>query len=513
MYPPYVNPNPPMFVAQPPGLQMQQPTSYHRYEPEKFGYNSRKDSQDSGIYDSSNPSSRKTSNSSTVSAATISEEPGLEDVLEEGPFEEPDEELSAQLALQVEFYFSDANITKDKFLLKHVKRNKDGFVSLKLISSFKRIKQLTKNWRQVAYAVEHNSTKLEVNDLKSKVRRIDPLPEYDETTPSRTVIAMDVPLDRPTIESVAELFSSCGEITLVRILRPGNPVPADVRPFVTKHPEMTTKVCALIEFESTDYALAAVETLNNNEEGKMKVMELSCPVKKTDERRKVSFSKLPPSTSMPQRRYSHGMAPPQISMPPQYNVNVMSAGQPGSIQRRKISLSHNIKFTTKMEEQAKCKGYLNPNAPVFTMQQRRVSRPTLVNGHALVMEHLGGGSQPEASSRAGRRSVGELAASGLTLPINVIRQPRGPDSSAGFHPGCRNITGTPQASGVEVQAEEVVNQLEAIVISDVEDDVSEGDDVEGDHGIDVANIVEGPFAENIKSFQTSFLSKGDERTR
>jgi la-related protein 6 len=50
---------------------------------------------------------------------------------------------------QVEFYFSDANITKDKFLLKHVKRNKEGFVSLKLISSFKRVKHLTKDWRQV----------------------------------------------------------------------------------------------------------------------------------------------------------------------------------------------------------------------------------------------------------------------------------------------------------------------------------------------------------------------------
>ena len=127
--------------------------------------------------------------------------------------------------------------------------------------------------------MEHNSAKLEVNDLKNKVRRIDPLPEYDETTPSRTVMALDVPLDRPTIESVAELFSTCGEITLVRILRPGNPVPADVRPFVSKHPEMATKVCALIEFECTEFAMAAVESLNNNEEGKMKVKIIFCKVK------------------------------------------------------------------------------------------------------------------------------------------------------------------------------------------------------------------------------------------
>ena len=69
----------------------------------------------------------------------------------------------------MEFYFSDANITKDKFLLKHVKRNKEGFVSLKLISSFKRVKHLTKDWRQVAVAIERKSKRLEVNDLKTKV--------------------------------------------------------------------------------------------------------------------------------------------------------------------------------------------------------------------------------------------------------------------------------------------------------------------------------------------------------
>ena len=50
----------------------------------------------------------------------------------------------------MEFYFSDANITRDKFLLKHVRRNKEGFVSLKLVASFKRVKHLTKDWRQAS---------------------------------------------------------------------------------------------------------------------------------------------------------------------------------------------------------------------------------------------------------------------------------------------------------------------------------------------------------------------------
>ena len=34
-------------------------------------------------------------------------------------------------------------------------------------------------------AVERKSSRLEVNDIKTKVRRTEPLPAYDETAPSR----------------------------------------------------------------------------------------------------------------------------------------------------------------------------------------------------------------------------------------------------------------------------------------------------------------------------------------
>ena len=79
-------------------------------------------------------------------------------------------------------------------------------------------------------------------------------------------------IERPTIEAVAELFSVCGEIVLVRILRPGNPIPADVKPFANKHPEMTDKVCALVEYERTEFAHKAVKDLNKEGEEGMKVL-------------------------------------------------------------------------------------------------------------------------------------------------------------------------------------------------------------------------------------------------
>ncbi|XP_035919198.1 uncharacterized protein LOC118517325 [Anopheles stephensi] len=198
-----------------------------------------------------------------------------EDPEDGGAFEIPDDEMCERIIEQVEFYFSNDNILKDAFLLKHVRRNKEGFVSLKLVSSFKRVRQLTKDWRVVGYAIKRKSVKIEVNDLGTKIRRLDPLPEHDETTPSRTVVATGLPYDKYTVEKVSELFSKCGEISLIRVLRPGGPIPADVRQFINKHPELQQNECALVEFtESASARRAQAMT-------EFVVLELVAPKKKT----------------------------------------------------------------------------------------------------------------------------------------------------------------------------------------------------------------------------------------
>lgn len=55
----------------------------------------------------------------------------------------PDEELIRKLVDQIEFYFSDENLEKDAFLLKHVRRNKLGYVSVKLLTSFKKVRPVS----------------------------------------------------------------------------------------------------------------------------------------------------------------------------------------------------------------------------------------------------------------------------------------------------------------------------------------------------------------------------------
>lgn len=146
-------------------------------------------------------------------------------------FVTPSDELADKICAQVEYYFSDENIIKDAFLLKHVKRNKEGYVSLKLISSFKKVKHLSRDWRVVGAALT-KSKKLEINSQGTKLRRVNPLPLFDQTAPSRTIFAAGLPIEKLTVESVAEIFKPCGEIALIRVLKPGRPVPPEVKRFV-----------------------------------------------------------------------------------------------------------------------------------------------------------------------------------------------------------------------------------------------------------------------------------------
>jgi la-related protein 6 len=194
----------------------------------------------------------------------------------EKPFVAPDDELRDRIITQVNFYFSDANILKDAFLLKHVRRNKQGYVSLKLITSFKKVKSMTKDYRVVAYSLRL-SDDLEVNEEGTKVRRKQALPDYDETTPSRTVVGVNLPQENPTIEHIAEMFASCGDIALIRILRPGKTIPNDVKKHINKHPEIGTTVCAVVEFESHESARKACQTMTNKDDwrGGMRVVLLA----------------------------------------------------------------------------------------------------------------------------------------------------------------------------------------------------------------------------------------------
>ncbi|NXO02088.1 LARP6 protein, partial [Rhinopomastus cyanomelas] len=173
----------------------------------------------------------------------------------------PDPQLVRRIASQVEFYLSDENLARDAFLLKHVQKNKMGFVSIKLLTSFKKVKYLTRDWRLTLYALRFSEL-LEVNEEGTKVRRRVPIPEsLLSVPPSKLLLAWELlPREqealpqRSFIETITWTFSPFGAISSIRILRPGRKLPSDVRRYAARFPELLSRCCALVEYESLESA-------------------------------------------------------------------------------------------------------------------------------------------------------------------------------------------------------------------------------------------------------------------
>ena len=161
----------------------------------------------------------------------------------------------------MEHYFSDENLLKDSFLMKHINRNKQGFVSLKLVASFRKVKSLTKDWRAVLESIRHSSF-LALNEDETKVRRTSPPPQIDYSHISRTIIVSNYPDSEPNVNTIEDTFGKYGEVSLVRILHPGKAVPLDVKPCRSKYPNLGKELHVLVEYESKEAAKHACTKFN-----------------------------------------------------------------------------------------------------------------------------------------------------------------------------------------------------------------------------------------------------------
>ena len=130
--------------------------------------------------------------------------------------EEAAAEVDPGLKKQLEFYFSDSNLPKDKFLLKTTKETPEGWVSLQVIADFKKMKEKNATVAKLALAAKASDF-LAVDAEEKKVRRTTPLPDTDVTLP-RTVVAEWFAADT-TIEDLHEFFSSYSTVLSVRLMR------------------------------------------------------------------------------------------------------------------------------------------------------------------------------------------------------------------------------------------------------------------------------------------------------
>ena len=146
-----------------------------------------------------------------------------------------DEKLERKLLRQLEFYFSDSNLPRDKFLRETVERDPDAYVDLKLILKFQRMRDILNDSggsnnpevvEAVAKLLKEKSVSLQVAEETSpdpRVRRkedLRPKEEIDRDVEKRSLYANPFPMTA-TIESLTDFFEKeCDERVLsVRLRR------------------------------------------------------------------------------------------------------------------------------------------------------------------------------------------------------------------------------------------------------------------------------------------------------
>uniref|UniRef100_A0A8C7ZUR0 Small RNA binding exonuclease protection factor La n=1 Tax=Oryzias sinensis TaxID=183150 RepID=A0A8C7ZUR0_9TELE len=140
---------------------------------------------------------------------------------------ENQEEMSPvemKVARQLEYYFGDHNLPRDRFLKEQLQLD-DGWVTLETMLKFNRLKSLTTENSVIISALQKSKTGLlEISEDKTKVRRSPdkPLPEvndeYKDAVKHRSVYIKGFPLET-TLDEIQEWLNDKGDVENVQMRR------------------------------------------------------------------------------------------------------------------------------------------------------------------------------------------------------------------------------------------------------------------------------------------------------
>ncbi|KAL2341142.1 hypothetical protein Fmac_009082 [Flemingia macrophylla] len=163
----------------------------------------------------------------------------------------------------VEYYFSDENLLTDKYLLGFVRRNKEGFVPITVIASFRRMKKLTRDHAHIVDALKESSLLVVSGDGK-RVKRLNPL-RFDESRDHKlfTVLVENLPEDHSK-KNIQEIFHEAGNIKRISIHDPHST--SESAKHIKQEMLISNKLHALVEYDSVEAAEKAVSMFNNEQD-------------------------------------------------------------------------------------------------------------------------------------------------------------------------------------------------------------------------------------------------------
>ena len=156
-----------------------------------------------------------------------SEEPEAKEEVAEKNGSVTSDDNDMKIIRQVEYYFGDANLNRDKFLLEQIGKDEEGWVPISVLLTFKRLAALSTDSNIIADALmKSDSGLLEISEDKLKIRRHPerPIPEHNEERRkdimSRTAYVKGFPLnsDIDTLLKYFADFEKVGHVNMRKYL-------------------------------------------------------------------------------------------------------------------------------------------------------------------------------------------------------------------------------------------------------------------------------------------------------
>lgn len=172
----------------------------------------------------------------------MEEEGHISDALHKTKTSHGRKQLNQSIQKRMEFYFSDANLSKDRFMRNLLEEN-CGEVDISVFLKFNKIRELTDNVQDIVKALKKSSL-LSVTEDKTKVFRTTPVKEK-ENVDECTIYVENLPMDADH-DWLQSIFSQYGKIDYISVPK-------------FKH-SGKVKGFAFVEFETPEAAKIALDT-------------------------------------------------------------------------------------------------------------------------------------------------------------------------------------------------------------------------------------------------------------
>ncbi|KAM4626258.1 lupus La protein isoform 2-T2 [Discoglossus pictus] len=133
-------------------------------------------------------------------------------------------DLETKICQQIEYYFGDHNLPRDKFLKEQITLD-DGWVPLETMIKFNRLNKLTTDFKIIIDALKKaKSALLEINEEQNKIRRSleKPLPEvneeYKNSVKNRSVYIKGFPTDT-SLDDIKSWLENRGAVENIQMRR------------------------------------------------------------------------------------------------------------------------------------------------------------------------------------------------------------------------------------------------------------------------------------------------------